>query len=140
MRWSKLKKLLEELFDPALDLRIHCTVHRSEGGPDIGRYWVVLDKETIWEEPRKVIPSLVAGSANPVAAEITPILREYLDTPKDALLTHSFAGDRWGIVDILRSADRRVGKRRLVELRETTHVEAAHLIIDRRLNTLIKSA
>lgn len=133
MRWSKLKKLLEALFDPALDLQIHCTVHRSEGGPNIGRYWFVLDNVIIWEEPKKVIPSLVAGTENPVATEITAVLREYLDTPKDDLLKRDFRADRWGLVDVLRAADRRVGKRRLMELRESTQCMAAWEVVDRRL-------
>jgi len=133
MRWSQLKKLIESLFDPSLNLQIHCTVHRSEGGPNIGRYWIVLNKETIWEEPRKVIPSLVAGTANPVATEITAVLRDYLDTPREEILTKAFAADKWGLVEVLRAADRRVGKRRLMELQGEAQSLAAGQIIEARL-------
>jgi hypothetical protein len=44
-----------------------------------------------------------------------------------------FENDAWGLVNILKSADRRIGKRRLRELKSKTHNRAAHKIIEERL-------
>jgi hypothetical protein len=133
MRWSKLRKLLTELFDPELDLQIHCTSHRGEEIA-IGRYWFVLDGETIWEVPRRVAPDLAAGIENPVASRVTAILREYLDTPRDDLPGKKFEGDEWGLADLLRAADRRIGKRRLEQLTRADLPQAARKVVEKRLN------
>ena len=125
MRWSQLKGLLEALWDENLDLKMHCTVHRGPDGLAIGRYWIVFKGQTIWEEPRDVASFLKAGRGNSVATEITAVLRQYLDTPKDELLSAAFPGDRWGLTEVLLAADRRIGKRRLVELKSKCASAAA---------------
>ena len=114
MRWSKLRSLIQDLFDPALKLDIHCTAMRGEGG-SVGKYWMVLDGETIWEAPRNAGGQAKSGAFNDAASMITELLREYLDVPRDELLTREFSGDRWGIIDLLRSSDRRIGKGKLRE-------------------------
>jgi len=48
-------------------------------------------------------------------SEISDLIREYIERPKEALL-EPFESDRWGLAEILRAADRRVGKRRLMEM------------------------
>ncbi len=113
MRWSSLKKLLQDLLDPALDIEIHCTAYRGEDGNNIGRYWINLDGDMVWEVPKQISKQLRAGTGNTVASKITQILRDYLDTPKDQILIREFPSDIWGITDILKASDRRVGKRRL---------------------------
>jgi hypothetical protein len=132
MRWSALKKLLEELFDPELKLSIFCTVHRGRGGPDIGRYWITLDGDTIWEVPRDVHKLTESKAAEPVATEITAVLREYLDCSKEDLFSKRFDGDRWRLTDVLRAADRRIGKRRFVELVERGITPAGFLVLQAR--------
>ena len=42
-------------------------------------------------------------------------------------------GDMWGLVDILRVCDRRVGRRRLEKLLNSTDDEVLRMIIGRRL-------
>jgi hypothetical protein len=44
-----------------------------------------------------------------------------------------FEKDKWGLINILKSADKRIGKRRLIELKNKTHNVAANKIIDERL-------
>ena len=66
-------------------------------------------------------------------SDISQIIREYIDTPKDEILSKTFENDHWGLVNILRSADRRIGARRLAELRKKTHNIAANKVIDARL-------
>ncbi|MCV5696772.1 hypothetical protein OFN29_31400, partial [Escherichia coli] len=56
---------------------------------------------------------------------ISDLLREYIDTPKAELLTKQFTSDKWGLVNILRAADRRIGMRRLDQLQHKTHNIAA---------------
>ena len=42
------------------------------------------------------------------------LVDEYLATPKAQLLDKVFERDRWGFTDILKTADRRLGKERLL--------------------------
>lgn len=134
MRWSRLQRKLEDLFDPKLNLRIFCTVHRSDKGGPIGRYWITLDKEIIWEVPKRVAPLLSEGRGDESAPQITELLRNYLDFSPEALCAESFELDSWGLFEILRSADRRVGKRRLEALRKRANSEIAQHIMKLRLD------
>lgn len=132
MRWSHLKKLLQDLFDPSLKLEVFCTVQRGEHGA-IGRYWFVLDGETIWDEPKNVSAILRAGESNLDATTMSSIMRLYIDTPKDNLLEISSSNDKWGLLDLLKVVDRRIGARRLLKLKEEITNELALRIIDMRL-------
>ncbi|GHT95409.1 hypothetical protein FACS1894116_10880 [Betaproteobacteria bacterium] len=51
------------------------------------------------------------------------------DTPKDELLDKHFENDKWGLVNILKSADRRIGRRRLEIMRRKTHNIAASKVL-----------
>jgi hypothetical protein len=116
MRWSRLRKLIEGIVAPELDFEIRCTRYRRPRGPDFGRYCVILNGETIWAEPASLDFEKSAQTPNPVASEITALIREYLDTPRSELMTKQFPADRWNFTDILRAADRRIGKERLRQL------------------------
>jgi hypothetical protein len=65
--------------------------------------------------------------------DISNLIRDYVDTSREALLQKSFDHDHWGLTDILKAADRRIGKRRLAELREMVRNDAALKVIDARL-------
>ncbi len=114
MRWSQLKGLVEDLFDPTLELQIFCTVHRSESGPSIGRHWITLKREIVWECPRRVAPLIVEGRGDDAAPIITSILRSYIESSPELLLAAE--PDAFGLSEILIAADRRLGKRRLLPL------------------------
>jgi hypothetical protein len=49
-----------------------------------------------------------------------------------------FENDHWGLIDILRAADKRIGIRRLNELTNTYNNKAAFKIIETRLSQKIK--
>lgn len=66
-------------------------------------------------------------------SDISALLREYLDTPKEELFAKQFANDCRGIVNILKAADRRFGKRRLELLERKTLNQAAKKVIACRL-------
>ena len=138
MRWSRLKTLLKEIFDPELDLEIHCTAFRGGDGPSIGRYWIILNGETIFDQPPKISRKIEQGLADSTATEITGVLRSYLDTPKDLIFSAEFPNDRFGLVDLLRAADRRIGKRRLAELIDRDSAPAVRAIIKARYPELFE--
>jgi len=80
------------------------------GSTDLPRYWITLDKEVIFDYPKQ------------------------FDTPKDELLTKVFGNDHWGLIDIFRGADRRIGRKRLEMLAKKTHNISAHKVIKARLD------
>lgn len=115
---------------------------QNGGSTDLPRYWISLDKDIIWDYPKDFVVGN-CGVQNchgetcwyPYLTDISAIsnlLREYIDTPKEDVLTKQFTNDKWGLVNILRAADRRIGMRRLDQLRRKTHNIAALKIIARR--------
>ena len=46
-------------------------------------------------------------------SDIGELIREYIDTPKEELFAKHFDADDWGFANILKAADKRIGKRRL---------------------------
>ena len=73
-----------------------------------------------------------------VISEISNLIREYIDTGKEELLNKEFINDKWELTNILKAADRRIGKRRLNELSnnilENNYHQAITKIIATRLN------
>ena len=65
-------------------------------------------------------------------SDISNVIEEYIECPKEELMK-MFVKDKWGITDILRICDRRIGKRRLKEIKENTDNEVLIKIIDKKL-------
>lgn len=137
--WSKLKKSIEALWEPAAGLRIHCSVYRmgsAYGGTDCPRYWIAQGKTIIWDYP-KDFPADVQpeyGGKYPYtndASDISNLIRDYIDTPQSELMTKIFE-DRWGLADILRCADRRIGLKRLEHTYSEQGTPATSKILDTR--------
>lgn len=63
---------------------------------------------------------------------ISDIIRDYIDTPVSELLSHKFEKDYWGITEILKAADRRLGKAKLEEYFQISNNEAAKKVIKER--------
>lgn len=141
-RWSKLQREIYRIRADRLDLHLHCRVYRmasQRGSTDLPRYWITLDGETIWDYPRDFIDAPHPLRTNPEdypyltdVSAISELIREYIDTPKDELLDRAFDDDHWGLVNILRAADRRVGLRRLPDLKTKTEDEAVRKVVDAR--------
>ncbi|MDR3294205.1 MAG: hypothetical protein LBT26_00025, partial [Clostridiales Family XIII bacterium] len=99
--------------------------------------------ETIWDYPKDFVKE--GGTKNHAdnriswypyntdVPDISDLLREYIETPAEMLFEKHFENDKWGLVNILKAADRRVGKRRLDELKRKTHNAAANKIVGKRL-------
>jgi len=144
-RWSKLQRELYKLICDTINFQIHCVAYPMDsqyGGTDLPRYWITLSKETIWDYPKqfvtkngtvKNLSGFEAGYPYTTdVSDITELIREYIDTPKDEILTKVFEKDYWGLINILRAADKRIGQRRLDELKKKTHNIAAHKVIEAR--------
>ena len=149
-RWSRLQKSLYQLTDESIDFQLHLSVYRmqsSRGSTVLPRYWITLDGEIIFDYPKdrmvkdengiSLVGNLDGGTMYyPYCSEISDIscfIREYIDTPAKELLRKHFDSDNWGLANVLKAADRRIGRRRLGELRKRTGNKAAHKIIARRL-------
>ena len=138
--WSKLKAAVERLWAPDLGVSIHCNAYTHATNHDhfkVPRHWFLLDGKVIWDFPgpfltgaapygrplnnfydavrrqpesAKPIPSLRPSYRS--STIVSQILREYVDRPAAALF-EPFPDDEWCLTDILRAADRRLGRQRL---------------------------
>ena len=144
-RWSKLQKELYKLLDDKINIQLHCVAYpmRSQyGKSSLGRYYITLDKEIIWDYPKDfVLKDGTVGNYkgeskgypyNTDVPDISDIIREYIDTPKDEIYSKHFELDKWGLTNILKSADRRIGKRRLEILSKKIKNQKAQRIIELR--------
>lgn len=144
--WSKLQKQLYLLIDPALRFQVHCAVVRMEserGRTNLPRYWITLDGETIWDYPgqfalpgggtRRTDSSFILGYPHSTdISAISELIREYIDTPPSELMSRRFDGDHWGLANILRAADRRIGRRQWSILKRKTGNQAAQAVLRAR--------
>ncbi len=152
MRWSKLQRELYEVITDDINFQIHCSAFPMDsqyGGTKLPRYWISLDKEIIFDYPKQFVIKTeivryrgnvrnLSGKAayypyGTDISEISELIKEYIDTPKNEILTKQFDHDHWGLVNILRAADRRIGTRRLESLKKKTHNIAALKVIETRL-------
>ena len=142
-QWSKLQKRLYDLISPDLDLQIHCGVYRMQsqyGSTDLPRYWITLNKEIIWDYPKMLIGQPQLGKSplkwypyGTDIGDISDLLREYIDTSAEDLLEKEFVNDHWGLTNILKSADRRFGRRRLQMLKKKIGNKAARKVLMKRM-------
>ncbi len=142
-RWSKLQREFYKLLADGLDLQLQCRVYRmasQRGSFDIPRYWITLGKETIWDYPKNFIhkshPNREETKWYPYGTDvpdISSLIREYIDTPKNELMSKIFEKDYWGLINIFRAADRRIGERRFQELKRKTNNKAALKVLSKRI-------
>ena len=150
-RWSKLQKRLYELVDESIDFKLHCTVYRMQsrcGSTDLPRYFITLAGEIIFDYPKDFVlksggvKSLAQGALTKIypygndISDIGELIREYIDTPKDELFKKHFDADEWGLANILKAADKRIGKRRLQILAKNRKNQAMQKVIAARLEAL----
>ena len=134
-RWSKLQKQIYNLLLPELELQIHCAAYpmRSQcGSTDLGRYWVTLGGEIIWDYPKDFARAKPKYPYVTDIAAISELLREYIDTPAEALPRKRFEKDPWGLTVILKAADRRLGREKLALAFTDEESEAAMRVLVRR--------
>lgn len=119
--WRNLAACVDDLIAPNLRGRLVMGHHRmARDGEWCGSYWFDLDGERIfhlpgpyadkgWGAGRIRYPAIYRWDD---ATMFERVIGTYLDTPRDELL-EPIAKDAWGITDILRAADRRLGFMRL---------------------------
>ncbi|WP_274022488.1 hypothetical protein [Vibrio parahaemolyticus] len=144
-RWSKLQKELYAIRANDLNMQIHCSIYRMKsqrGQTDIPRYWISVDNEIVWDYPRHFLNEDNPSRANPKwfphvtdIPNISALIREYIDTPKEEILSKQFSNDHWGLTNILKATDRRIGQRRLNDLSLMVGSETVDRIIRLRINT-----
>lgn len=133
MMWSKLKRQLMLLMDDDSGFDIQCSVFKtksawtagqkngiSKGREMIPRYWITDNNKVIWD-----FPVMFLDAESQVGNEYTirdtyfygknylwiaNVIRDYIDTPRDEILTKKFSEDKYGLVDVLRKYDRRISK------------------------------
>ena len=148
-RWSKFKKQIVNLFSDDININIYCTYYTEVGGQFVfksPRHWITLNKEIIWDFPSYFLEWIHPDVPMPLKnmesghwrceqhCAISVLFREYIDTPKDDLFDKVFSDDYWGVTDIFKAADTRIGVRRLKALREkVSGNRAAIKVIDARL-------
>ena len=142
-RWSKLQKEYYLLLADGLDLQLQCRAYRMDsqrGRTNLPRYWITLGKEVIWDYPKDFIKKPHPHRTNvkwyPYGTDISDIsnlIREYIDTPKTELFSKEFINDYWGLTNILKASDKRIGTRKLPELKKKIKNKAALKVIEQRL-------
>lgn len=141
-QWSKLQTRLYNLIDPKIDFQIHCAVYEMNSndgwhGNKLPRYFITVDKNIVFDYPKDFDTTEKYGfNSYPWdmdISEISDIIEEYIQSSKSKLL-NEFDNDKWGITDILRVCDRRIGRRRLLEMKNTIDNEILLGIIERRIN------
>lgn len=135
--WSKLQKELYKLIDDRLNLQIHCVAYRMKsqrGSTDLPRYFITLGKNVIFDYPKQFANRQELQSYPYIndTSDISALIREYINTPSEELLSKTFPDDKWQITEIFKAADKRIGQRRLNELLLNTDNEAAKEIINLR--------
>ncbi len=110
--------------------------NRSKGREMIPRYWITIgkgkDKKIIWDFPNQFLKQKSLVDDSPYFKDdntiqdrmfwpenytwVAEVIREYLNTPKEQLLTISFAKDQYNLVNTLRKYDRRIAKEKCKKL------------------------
>ena len=133
--WSKLQKSLYLIVFDKVDFQIHCSVYRmnsQRGNTDLPRYWrITIEKEIVFDYPKQFIED-EANKNYPYETQISDIsdcIREYIDCPVNLLLEKNFENDLWGLTDILKAVDKRLGKEKL-----SSHFFESNTVIKSILN------
>ncbi|ETJ99519.1 hypothetical protein HMPREF0378_0482 [Eubacterium nodatum ATCC 33099] len=61
--------------------------------------------------------------------DISCVIREYIDTPVNELFGKTFEGDKWRLTDILKAADKRLGKNKLIQIKQETSSKSVLKVI-----------
>lgn len=125
--WSKLERRLRELPDPALDLRFRFTAYRyavietPHPSELTCKFWITHGRRTLWSVPRDRHPgkddSDIGFYGRRSPGWLVELAAEYLQQPRSGLIGWQPEWEGWGLVDILKACDRRIGKRQWPLLR-----------------------
>ena len=133
--WSKLQRDIYKLLDTSINLQIQCRAYRMpesiSTNPQIPRYWITLGKEIIFDIPKEADLDVKYRLYEHIPA-ISQTIRDYINSPLEGLLSKTF-DDKFGITDILKAADRRLGKDALLLWStQASRNAGAYLILNKR--------
>lgn len=140
-RWSKLQSRLYNLMDKKAEIQIHCALYEMNSndgyhGNKLPRYFITIGKDVVFDYPKQFDTTLKYGwNSYPWdcdISDITDVIEAYIECPENELM-QPFTDDKWGITDILRACDRRIGKRRLIQMHDETENAVVREIIEKRL-------
>jgi hypothetical protein len=115
---------------------------------ELPRLWIILNKEIIFDFLKDYKDMLIPNAdgwyrdseGQPCrrvyyceVTNINTMIHAYIETPATELFDLTFEDDHFGFCDILKAADKRIGKNRLLLLKDKTTNQAAIKIIDERL-------
>lgn len=139
--WPRLIAALENLFVP--DLKLHVQLGTSTQSDfleqKLERLWITLQEQVVWDFPTELLESgtcLTAEQSVDLVTEnrLADIFEFYCETPVRLLPYVTHPSDCWGITDILRSADRRLGSGLMKACcQKMTPASAAFLIAQRKV-------
>lgn len=141
-RWSKLQSRLYNLMDKKAEIQIHCALYEMNSndgyhGNKLPRYFITIGKDVVFDYPKQFDTTLKYGwNSYPWdcdISDISDVIEAYIECPENELM-QPFTDDKWGITDILRACDRRIGKRRLIQMHDETENAVVREIIEKRLN------
>ena len=139
-RWSKLQSRLYGLMESSMDFQIHCALYEMNSndgyhGSKLPRYFITVGKDIVFDYPKDFDTTYKYGfNSYPWDSDISAIsdlIEAYIQRPVTDIMK-PFENDRWGLTDILRICDRRVGRRRLQEIKERTLDEKLLQMINKR--------
>jgi len=130
-KWSKLQKALYNIVDSDMNFQIQCSVFKTntswygKGRAYVPRFWITIDKNIVWDFPNMFLNSESLREKQSVSngffairevygasdnyTWVSDVIRKYINTPKERLLAIEFENDKYGLANILKAVDRRIG-------------------------------
>lgn len=133
-RWSKLQRKLYSITIKAF--QIHVAKYSQNGQTAkatnlLPRYWITVGKEIVFDYPTMFEDKGYYPWTDDMS-NISEIIFNYIVCEKECLLNYHDINDRYGLIDILKACDKRIGKRRLEELKGFISNPYALKIIEQR--------
>ncbi len=72
-------------------------------------------------------------------SDISDVIREYIDTPKNELPDKVFENDKWGVTEYFKLADRRIENERIIKYSKSIKNENILKVLEARLISINKS-
>lgn len=135
-RWSRLKRDIESLMSDKVNFEIFANSYKNGIGQALPRIYVSINKKIIWDWPKDFFSNDSTMTGNEVylftnnTSKVTQSIRDYINTPIQKLSENS---DPYNLYPILFLCDRRVGKRKLLNLKDAIFDPTLQEIIDIRL-------
>jgi len=152
-RYSKLEKDIEKLFVPELKLKVRCFAFDiGNYGTKFPRYYIQQNHEIIWDFPKYYVELPLCMYLVSDDVKFNQLMRNYINTGIDNLLdfkpeqneVQAEGKEHWAVslrvtnnahtdfVEILKSADRRIGKQKLSEYFKNTEIKTVKTILQKR--------